>query len=185
MAGSMSKWACRARDWFDTACEVCLAVREIVTVIIKIGYGLALIAGLYVILAWTFDNELPYDIEGIKVLTPVVAPGEEFRLALNIHKTRNCQGTVTRTLGGACGNRDILTTPTTLGIGRFDYELHFLVPTDVLDGGICVARVRVTYSCNAWQQLFPVNFFMPEVPFTVRKLTPVTEGSPRGIGPIQ
>lgn len=170
MVRSLRNWMCNLREWFDTACEVCLAVREIVVWILKIGYSLALFAGLYVIFMWTFENDVPWEILGVKVLTPIVEPGGEFKMVLDVKKNKPCQGEVTRSLGGACGNVDVTTVPTTLGVGRIDYEVHMRVPADMVDGAICIARIRVDYSCNAWQQLFPATFTLPEVPFTVRKL---------------
>jgi len=183
MVRSLKSFACAIKTWFYTACEICLAVRAIVVWIIKIGYGMALLAGLYVIFMWTFGNSVPWEILGVKVLTPVVEPGGEFKMVLDVKKNRPCHGLVTRSLGGACGNVDVTTVPTTLGVGRVDYEVHLPVPTDVPDGAICIARVRVDYSCNAWQQIFPSTFTLPEVPFTVRKLTPFIEGGPGFIGP--
>ena len=183
MARALRDLACSVKTWFETACEVCLAVRAIMMAVIKIGYSLALIAGLYVIAMWTFDTQVPWEILGVKVLTPIVAPGEEFKMILDVRKNKNCQGFVTRSLGGACGNVDVTTVPTTLGIGRVDYEVHLRVPSGIPDGAICIARIRVDYTCNAWQQIFPESFTLPEVPFTVRKLTPFIEGGPGFIGP--
>jgi hypothetical protein len=173
----------RLITWFETGCAICLVARLIIMWLLKIGYTLALIAGLYVIFVWTFENEVPWEILGVKVLTPVVVPGEEFKMLLDIKKTRNCQGSVTRSLGGACGNTDITTVPTTLGIGRIDYEVHIRVPENIPDGAICIARIRTEYSCNIWQQIFPASFTLPEVPFTVRKLTPFIENGPGFVGP--
>lgn len=182
MVRALNRLLVKFIDWFDTACEVCLAVREIVMAIVKIGYSLALIAGLYVIFAWTFDDEPVYNILGVKILTTNPAPGQEFKFAIDVNKTRNCHGFVTRGLGGACGNIDILTVPTTLGVGRTWYELHMRVPADVKPGSICIARIRVTYSCNAWQQLVPVEFVLPEIPFMVGNppiAPPASDNQPR------
>lgn len=183
MVGTLNTWLEKFKGWWYTSCEVCIAVWVIMAAVIKIGYGLALIAGLYVIFMWTFAEQIPYRILGVKVLTPVVVPGEAFKMILDVEKTRNCQGFVTRGLGGACGNVDITTVPTNLGVGRTNFEVHMNVPDDVPDGGICIARIRISYACNAWQQLFPATFVLPEVPFNVRRLTPFIEGGP-GYGSV-
>lgn len=173
----------RLHYWVNETCFVCQAILGYMRTILKLIYWGFLAIGAWIIIGWTFDNQIPYVINNVKVLTPVVAPGEHFKMIIDVNQLRDCQGFVTRSLGGVCGNIEIVTVPTTLPVGPAKFEVHMPVPDDVPDGGICIARYRILYSCNLWQRLFPVNFFLPEIPFTIRKLAPFIEDAP-GFGKL-
>lgn len=178
MVRPLNEWMCWVEAWWDAACAVCLTLRTIIYGIIKVLYGLALLAGLFVIMEWAFDHQSPYRVWEIKPGKTVYQPGEYAHIIVDMEKLRNCQGVVTRSLGGGCGIQSVVQLPTTLDVGRNIHDVVLQVPEDTADGAVCVARISVKYACNPWDQLFPEEEFFPEVLFTVRKNTPFIEGGP-------
>ena len=142
--------------------------RQWITVICKWAYTAILLIGIAYIGFCAIDKSPVYVVHQISSDKKAYAPGEYAILSVDLEKLRNCTGTVSKTLYGACGLRSTFKEPTTLPVGRHVVKQIMHIPKDAFYFAICTARVSIEYACNPWEMMFPKTFYLPEIKFEIR-----------------
>lgn len=131
-------------------------------------YTSLLVFGIGYIVWCAIDNSPVYIVHHITSDKKAYEPGDVAELSVDLEKLRDCTGTVSKTLYGACGLRSTYKEPTTLPVGRTIVKQIIKIPEDAFYFAICTARVSIEYACNPWEKVFPKTFYFPVIKFEIR-----------------
>lgn len=134
---------------------------------ISIGYYIAALFGLFLIITWIFDNEPPIKFLLGSITPTLASPGDIIQVNQILEKTRTCPGEVTRILQGECGLVHISTNSAILEKGINDITIPVILPLGIKPGN-CNFISQHSYICDPLDLLFNRKIYKsPNIPFKV------------------
>lgn len=159
------------KQWWQSGCAACLAIRQALWMIGQIFFSLLSISlvlffglGIY----WLFFDNDPIVRYGTNAIAEF--SGDNIIFHLDATRMRDCPAVVTRKIGG-CGQIDvpstIVVTPVGEKPGPVSIPIKLLTqsyPKEILSGNVCYLVSTVTGYCNPAQKLFNVPIITQSPP---------------------
>lgn len=120
---------------------------------------------------WAADRDVPVAVRKVEVVTPVVAPGGQVKVAYHVERHRSCAVKIERLLFDHDKVRitleDINYAAPPGPLGQDEYVTAVTIPRTIAQGS---ARYKVItrYECNVFHRLWPIVVQAADVQFEVR-----------------
>jgi hypothetical protein len=118
-------------------------------VLFVFGVATSLTPGVFLLM---LNAPSPVQDLQVRVLTPVVAPGQEFQVEISSVLTDECSGTIWRSIIDSAGVRTEYQPA--VRPDQATYTVKLTVPLGA-NPGVAYYQVKVEWVCNAVQRVFP------------------------------
>ncbi len=128
------------------------------------GFGVALTPGITLFL---LNEPSPVSSSKLDVLTPEVAPGQDFKMHVSSEITKKCKGTIWRSIIDSAGvqtNYKPVPRP-----DDPDFSVSLTVPLGAAPGP-ATYQSRIEWECNYVQELWPRVVLLRRALFTITPL---------------
>jgi len=120
-------------------------------------------------ISWLADRSDPARIVNREILTPIVPPGGELVLSVDVDRVRYCKVSVQRFLIDGERTRHVLSTlyrEISGKLGKEHYNIVVGVPASAAPGD-AIYQTIATYNCNPLNTYWPIVIPAPEVHFKI------------------